>query len=45
VGVVDTDDSSWSLERVAIDDGSSTTLDGPAPGANPEIVAEYQFPG
>jgi hypothetical protein len=44
-GVVDTDDSSWSLERVAIDDGSSSTLDGPAPGANPEIVAEYQFAG
>jgi hypothetical protein len=44
-GVVDLDDSSWSLERVDIDDGSTTTLDGPAPGSNPEIVADYQFGG
>ena len=44
-GVVDLDDSSWSLERVDIGDGSTTTLDGPAPGSNPEIVADYQFGG
>ena len=32
-------------ERVDIGDGSTTTLDGPAPGSNPEIVADYQFGG
>jgi hypothetical protein len=44
VGTVDLKDSSWALERVDLD-GSSTILDGPARGANPELTAEYQFPG
>lgn len=42
-GLVDLDGSRWSLESIAIDDGSTATLDGPARGGNPEILSEYAF--
>lgn len=42
VSVVDPDTSAWSLVRVGVD-GSTEVLDGPAPGGNPESVAEYVF--
>lgn len=42
VSVVDPDTSTWSLVRVGVD-GSTEVLDGPAPGGNPESVAEYVF--
>ncbi len=38
------DDHTWTLERVDIGDGSTTTLDGPVRGGNPEMVSEYLFP-
>lgn len=43
VSVVDLDGSRWSLVRVPLDGGAVQTLDGPAPGGNPEQEAEYVF--
>jgi hypothetical protein len=31
------------LEEVSVGDGSAVTVDGPAPGGNPEIFSEYAF--
>ncbi|HEU5038195.1 MAG TPA: hypothetical protein VFT70_14395 [Nocardioides sp.] len=41
VSVTDWQDPTWSLERVDLDGGDPVVLDGPAPGRNPEMVAEY----
>jgi hypothetical protein len=41
--VVGLADQRWSLERVDIGDGTSTTLAGPAAGGNPEITSAYLF--
>lgn len=41
--VADLDGRRWSLEEVSVDDGSAVTVDGPAPGGNPEIFSEYAF--
>ena len=41
--VTDFKTSTWSLERVDVQGSSPETVDGPAPGGNPEMVAEYLF--
>lgn len=45
LGVVDLDDSRWSLVRFGVENGEEEVLEAPADGRNPETVAEYLFSG
>ena len=42
-GVTDWKTDTWSLERVGLEGRDPQVLDGPAPGGNPEMVAEYRL--